>query len=106
MKSYKQKGYNSNFPEEILTWRWGEIVPEWLSDKARVKFVDGDGNITLETNDTTTGGFEVIDSTGSSVLVKLESKNDSVCINKKEISGRVFPLSKIQLDLLYTEEKN
>ena len=103
MRYYKQKGYNSSFPDEIITWKFGENIPEWLSDKAKVSFVDGEGNITLDTNDTTTGGFEVIDSTGSSVLVRVESKRDSVCVDKKNTGGRIFPLSEKQLDLLYRE---
>ena len=101
MKRYKQKGENSKYPKEIKVWNVGDEIPEWLSDKAKVKFVDGEGNITLETNDTTTGGLEIWDSTGTSILVRLESKEDNVCIDLNE-KGAIFSLTKKQTNLLYS----
>lgn len=100
MKEFKQKGENKKYPNEIIAWIVGDKIPEWLSDKAKVKFVDGEGNITLETNETTTGGLEIKDSTGTSILVRLESKSDYVCIDK-ENKGSIFTLTKKQINLLY-----
>ena len=39
--TYKQRGRNDKYPAKIEVWRIGEKVPEWLSDRAKVKFIDG-----------------------------------------------------------------
>ena len=105
MEIYRQYGNNSNYPEEIETWRWGDKIPEWISDKAKVTFIDGDGNITLETRETNTGGIEISNSSGTDILLKLGSKSDIVCKNIVGDSD-IFVLSPIQLKLLYKLIKN
>lgn len=101
---YTQSGYNEAYPQEIETWKWGDDIPDWLSDRAKVNFVDGEGNITLETHETSSGGIEIIDSGGSGTLVKLRSKKDYVCNG----DNKIFPLTETQLNLLYNlkEDKN
>ena len=55
-KRYKQSGRNSAYPEYIEVWEYGVgSVPDWISDKSKVTFIDGLGNVTLETHDTSTG---------------------------------------------------
>lgn len=95
-----QRGYNSKYPEKIEFWRIGDDIPEWISDKAKVIFIDGEGKLTLEMTDTSTGGVEIMDSSGTRVLIRLESKKDYVCINSSH-KGELFTLSQKQLDLLY-----
>lgn len=100
MTTYKQYGYNSKYPDKIETWQWGEKVPEWISDKAKVTFIDGEGNITLESRDINTGGIEIMASSGTDVFIKLESKSDIVCKDTED-SNNIIVLSPIQLNLLY-----
>ncbi len=100
MTTYKQYGYNSKYPNKIEIWRWGEKVPEWISDKAKVTFIDGEGNITLESRDINTGGVEIMSSSGTDVFIKLESKSDIVCKDTED-SNNIIVLSPIQLNLLY-----
>lgn len=100
MTTYKQYGYNSKYPDKIETWQWGEKVPEWISDKAKVTFIDGEGNITLESRDINTGGVEIMSSSGTDVFIKLESKSDIVCKDTED-SNNIIVLSPIQLNLLY-----
>lgn len=94
---YTQAGENKEYPESVLVWKVGDKVPEWLSDRAKVKFIDADGNITLETTDTTSGGLEIHDTSGTGSLVKLKKKTDLVCCG----DGRIFSLSPVQFGLLY-----
>ena len=99
-KRYKQSGRNSAYPEYIEVWEYGVgSVPDWISDKSKVTF----GNVTLETHDTSTGGVEIIDSTGTSPLIRLGSKKDLIC-REVENETKVFVLTRIQLDLLYKLE--
>lgn len=101
IKRYKQSGRNSAYPEYIEAWEYGVgSVPDWISDKSKVTFIDGLGNVTLETHDTSTGGVEIIDSTGTAPLVRLDSRKDLICREAgNEI--KVFVLTRIQLELLY-----
>ena len=91
----KQRGYNSAYPEEIDIWSPGLPVPEWLSDIAAVKFMDGEGNLTLETIPLSEGGFEVKGSDGQ-ILIRTSGV---VCYG----GGRLFGLSHKQLRILYEE---
>lgn len=99
MRKYIQYGHNSKWPEEIETWSYGEKVPEWLSDEAKVSFIDGVGNITLETRELTTGGFEIIKASGIEPLVKIDSRLDYIAHDLK--TGKIFPITRKQLELLY-----
>lgn len=92
-----QSGYNDRYPLKIETWRLGEEIPDWLSDRAKINFIDGDGNLTLDIHETSSGGYEIINSGGTGTLILLKSKRDYVCMG----DGVIFPLSEIQLNLLY-----
>lgn len=78
LKRWKQKGYNCLFPPVIEVWKWGEPVPEWLSDRAAIQFIDGEGNITLKTRGISKGGFEVIEAGTGEALVRVGSKEDYI----------------------------
>ena len=49
MLKLKQWGYNPDFPEIAETWKFGEKVPEWLSDQAKIAGFDSTGGLLLET---------------------------------------------------------
>lgn len=94
----KQKGKNSNYPEEIQTWRKGERVPEWLSNVAAIVGLDdGKNSYILDTIPNSFGGFEIKESSGKNVLVSVSRAEDYVCYG----DGKIFTLNPIQLNLLY-----
>lgn len=95
---YKQVGWNDSFPEIVQTWCYGDPVPEWLSDRAKVKFIDASGNITLDYRETSAGGIEVIDTSGQGSLAILGSRSDILCYGG---GSRIFPLRPVQFELLY-----
>lgn len=108
IRRYKQSGVNNKYPTLIEAWEYGSgTIPDWISDKSKVTFIDGLGNVTLETHDTNTGGVEIIDSSGTSALVRLESKTDLICRDPED-DIHIFVLSRVQLNLLYKiiEEEN
>lgn len=86
-----QKGYNCLWPYEIETWRWGEPIPEWLSDRAGIEWIDGDGNMTLKTRPLSTGGVEILKAEGSEVLVQLKDLKDLVYISPLKPQREKFP---------------
>ena len=97
---YEQRGYNSRFPVIIKdTWKIGELVPEWLSDRAKINYIDDNtGNVGLDLVETNNGGYIIRDSSGSSDLVHLISRDDLVCC---DIMNNIFSLTKKQIELLY-----
>ncbi len=99
----KQKGQNSNYPQEISIWKMGEKVPEWLSNVAQILGID-DANDTyiLGINRLSKGGYEIKDSSGQNVLVRVWNDDNYVCYG----DGRFFSLSPTQLKLLYLWTKN
>lgn len=99
---YKQRGRNLKYPDTIETWRYGEKVPEWISDVCKVKFIDGSGNITLDYRETSSGGLEFISSAGNRVLFTLGSKEDYVCLGN---DSRIIVLRPTQLELLYRRDE-
>ena len=102
MSKYKQSGKNDAFPNSIEVWRYGEQpIPDWISDRCKVKFVDGLGNITLEYRETNTGGIEFINAEGTRVAFSLKNKRDYVCWGDRKL----FILNEEQLNLLYREDK-
>ena len=94
---YKQRGENPKYPEEIEVWRKGDSVPGWLSDRAKVKFLDGEGNITLERRNLADGGYEILDSSGLSVLARTTGQGDYICWGE----DKIFVLTPRQLEILY-----
>ena len=104
MIRYKQRGLNDTFPREVTTWKYGDDVPEWLSDIAKVASIDNNTHrISLETRETNTGGFEILDSSGQHVLVRLDSKTDILCRDiSSEVKGiTLFSMTPRQFDLIY-----
>lgn len=97
-----QRGENNKYPMEIETWKFGEKIPEWLSDRANVKFIDGEGNITLNTRDLNNNGREIISSDGVNTLIRLNTADSYVCFSK---SHPLISLRPIQLELLYVEKE-
>lgn len=98
-----QRGENKKYPNQIITWKLGEKIPEWLSDRAKVKFIDGEGNITLDWLETSTGGFNIQDSSGLNTLVEMKTKDSILCYSESE--NKLFSLTPVQFELLYIEEK-
>lgn len=94
----KQLGYNKKYPETVDTWKFGSTsVPEWLSDRAKVKFIDGEGNLTLDILETNTGGYEIKNTEGTGALLLVPGKDDFVCYG----DGKIFSLTPVQFKLLY-----
>jgi hypothetical protein len=100
---YIQSGKNDKYPQKIEIWKYGEQpIPEWITDICKVSFIDGNGNITLEYRETSTGGVEFISTAeGNKTAFTIKSKNDIVCWG----DSRLFVLRPIQFELLYKKEK-
>lgn len=102
MRKYIQSGKNDIFPEIIEVWKFGEQpIPDWISDRCKVKFIDGLGNITLDYRETNIGGVEFISADSSKVAFSMKSKRDCVCWGDRKL----FILNETQLNLLYREIK-
>ena len=101
---YKQCGKNDKYPEEILIWKISntENIPDWIIDKCKVKNIIDKG-IILDTRNTNTGGVEFIEAGSNAVLFSTKTKEDYACYDLE--TKRIFPLTEIQLKLLY-EKKN
>lgn len=99
--SYKQRGWNDKYPKKIEIWEIGDKIPEWLSDRARVKFIDGDGNVMIDRRDREDGSYEVISADGIKNLVTVPERNGVICFDGKIIFG----LKKTQLEILYEPSK-
>ena len=122
-KIYRQKGYNILWPWEIEVWKLGDPVPEWLGDRARVKWIDGEGNLTLDLDYTSSGGYNIkAAGIGQDDIVKVKSKSWFVYISSSTLPPSCFqpcphtpspnpshrPLYTISpelLEILYEEEK-
>jgi hypothetical protein len=100
MENYKQRGKNDLFPEQVNIWIRGNVVPEWLSDLAKVKFIDGEGNKYLEMSEFSNGGYDIKDSGGVGSLVKASSRDSIICIG----GGKIFSLTPKQFSLIYKPE--
>lgn len=106
-KQYKQRGVNNAYPLEIETWKWGEDIPEWLSDLAKIGAIDSETNkVFLEHRELSAGGYELLDSSGSGTLVRTTSKGDYVCRDLSKKKGGLFVLTPIQLNLIYNGTGN
>ena len=99
--TYKQRGRNDKYPAKIEVWRIGEKVPEWLSDRAKVKFIDGEGNVTLDRRDRGDGSYEIVSAAGVQNLVIVSERTGAVCFG----DGRIFSLRERQLEILYEPSK-
>ena len=104
MTKARLMGKNNKYPSEIEWWTYGMKVPEWLSDRAKIKGLDGNtGEAILEFRNGTKGGYEIVDSTGMGILVKTNGKQDIICFNSE--SKELFSLRPIQFDILYSPYK-
>ena len=99
--SYKQRGKNDKYPGVIETWKIGERVPEWLSERAKVRFIDGEGGVTLDRRDREDGSYEIIEASGVKPLVTVTERKGIVCFG----DGKVFSLREHQLEILYEPVK-
>lgn len=93
-----QRGMNDRYPDTIETWEIGDKIPEWLSDKAQVTFIDGEGNLTINMRKLSSGGRDIISSDGKNVLVRMETPTSRVCYSPKR---PIFSLRPEQIELLY-----
>lgn len=93
----KQIGENPNYPNYALTWYLGEKIPEWLSDRANIKFMDAEGNMTLDVIESNNNSIDIINSGGKGVLANM--KKDGVLIFNPKTG--VISLTKKQFELLY-----
>lgn len=97
-----QKGRNSSYPQTIEVWKRGEKVPEWLSDKACITSIDLKNGYNLKFRNTTDGGYELFDSSGIGILIRVKDKNDYICLGD---DGKFLSLSPKQLNLLYKKNE-
>lgn len=105
MGSSSIKGKNDKYPKKIEYWKYGLSVPEWLSDMAKIQGIDGDtGEAILDLKFRGSGGFDILESSGQSILVRVQNRDDYVCFGKLE-SGEdwLFPLRESQFEILYGE---
>ena len=103
MKKFVQRGFNIDWPEKILdTWKRGEIIPEWLSDRANVTIMSSDGIKNIEIRETSSGGYEIVDSGKIGVLVSLKNSDWFVAWDGK----RILSISPDQLEFLYKKENS
>ena len=99
---YKQLGRNDKFPEKISdTWTRGTPVPEWISDNAKITFIDGNGNIVIEIRDNTSGGYDIIRENGVDILVRTSTQDSIICLSPDNM---IISLKKEQIELLYEED--
>ena len=97
---FQQRGENLIFPRVIEIWQKGDEIPEWLSNNAKITFIDGEGNKQLAITYYNNGGYEITNAAGTNTLVKLGSIDDLVCYG----DDRIFGLTKKQFNLLYGED--
>ncbi len=101
MKRYIQRGENPEWPLILEgLWKYGETIPEWLSDRANVTIMSGDGIKNIEVRETSSGGYEIIDSGKSNVLVSVKRKDWFVIYDGKIVKS----ISPEQLLFLYEEK--
>ena len=94
-----QSGDNPDYPRKAIIWRYGiDPVPEWLSDRAKIKCIDNNGNPQLEIRNGVSGEIEIIESGGRDVLVKTKTK-DSILLYSE--THPIISLTPHQLELLY-----
>lgn len=100
MQNYKvkQKGYNPDYPLEAELWKYGDPIPEWLSDRANVTGLDNEGKPILDIRNETSGAIEILESGKRNILVRLKSR-DSVLLYSE--THPIISLTPHQLELLY-----
>ena len=101
MNSAEQRGFNSNYPQKILLWKRGDLVPEWLSNRVKIVAIDGNtGSPVPEYRENSwVNGYSLLDSGGVTVAVSVKDSGDYVCFSEE--TGKLFSLNPKQLNLLY-----
>ena len=95
---YIQRGENPDWPHIIYgQWKIGEKIPEWLSDRAHVTIVTGDGIKNIETRETSSGGIEIIDSGKIGILATLRKKDWLIIYDGKSVKS----IGPEQFNILY-----
>ena len=98
----EQRGYNNAFPLTIETWKWGDQLPDWLSDRCNISKILEDGTLVPTTNENSRGGYTIQMAGSTAALVSTTSKDDFVCFGVKEDKTVVvFSLTPTKLNLLY-----
>lgn len=96
MLKLNQWGKNPNWPQTIELWTPGEIVPEWLSDRAKVLGFSEKGDIILDTHLDSKGNLHIRDTYRPIDLVVIP-QGHYLAYGK----GLLKPISPEQLDMLY-----
>lgn len=97
---YKQRGWNPDYPATVDVWRYGEPIPEWLSDQVRIEEISEEGNPIMTERRTNSGYIEIIGSDGTSVVVRLRN-TESVIIYSS--THPLISLTSHQFELLYED---
>ena len=93
-----QKGYNPDFPKEAYIWTPSQPIPEWISDRAKVTGFKENGEPILLIRQRTSGGLEILSTSGKEVLISLETSDSYVLFSSSHPLMSVTPH---QLELLY-----
>lgn len=83
---------------EADIWTTTQPVPEWLSDRAKISGLRGDGTPELFIRRRNTGEIEILESGGKDVLVTMKSRDSWLLFSKTHPIMSVTPH---QLELLY-----
>lgn len=102
MRKLKQWGKNKNFPDRVETWNIGEVVPEWLSDRANIVGFSKTGSLLLNMWQDDRGRYHIMDTAKPHIeLLIIPSKDHTVLYG----SGKLFVLGPKEIDFLYVEEE-
>lgn len=103
MLKLKQKGFNPNFPEKAELWKIKseEQLPDWIIDRAKVEILNN--QTTLCKRRITSGGYEILDSSGKIAILTVNKEEDGGVLYSK--THPLIYLTEKQLSLLYKEDK-
>ena len=93
-----QKGYNPDYPKEAYIWTPNQPIPEWMIDRAKISGFNESGEPILCTRSKSSGGIEILDSSGKEVLVSIRTKDSWILYSSSHPLMSVTPH---QLELLY-----
>jgi hypothetical protein len=96
MMDYKQIGYNDRYPVIVSVWSLGDKIPEWLSDNAKIKFIDGEGLKTLDIR-YKGDGYDIMNTDGINILCSAKTKDSKVCFG----GGKFFSMTTEQFRYVY-----
>ena len=101
---YIKRGRNDKYPNKIEVWKLEDPnVPSWLSDISKIASITN-GNVQIDYRKTNTGGIEILDSSGTAVILRLDSEDFLVCKDLSTEFGGIIALSPKQVELLYIED--